>query len=502
MAESVFTSTISSQITDCLNNIMTAEYGETVRENITKALRIIGQTVDDALNDMYKNIVNKSNLIEQNKALYDQYKTEATTAADTLKDFKNVVSSVEERLAAISNIKTETISYERNSGGGWSPVSNRRITSTTKANGEVEWTFHTPGVPLFKNIRIERKPLPKNDQELLAYKDSVDYNINTGEIVVSLADPMKRLRVVGNVLEGRSVNTGEILPTSLDYASDGAPVLSLSLPRGPDGSAGDQLVYRTFFVPKNKALYNNADTSFGPSYIFGEQVLPQLDNAAHISYSNNVNEIQYYSLKADQTPKFDAVLITFRKSINNTSGFEISGVNTSGLSFPDNYDYDSTVTVFVPRGGQATAMMVDRMGRVLTRRVYWLDKTMYRAYSGGSKKVGSTAAKAPVTSIVSDLSGGWSSVNQFNAGRGLLFSHCHIDKVKKGSNVISAGDDPEYSYSSDGNYTYNKEDKCWDPTANRGYNEFCDRFMIPVFVQGIIYQLDDSSLYRFGISVS
>ena len=494
-----------------------ANFGATVRSSIISALQTIAKYFDQELTVLDNHIITANSNALTAQTDQQSYNDKAEALKESIGELETLIESVKSQLELVRSVPGEQTSYTPNYIGkdpegnevySWSLSSDNspHVSSSRNNQGEVVWTFYSPGVPQFNTIVVKRLNWADYQNRPSSFVDSVRYDLPNGTLYVTIADQMSKMMVRAQTMTP-SANTSELLQPKITYETINdvvRPILNVYLPRGERGYGTTAQNFRAFVAPNiwTNDLYKvklNANDS--ASYYFGEEVILNCNGLTnHKRFVSGQALIEDYCLLSSATPAFDAVIVTFQKSIPNTdaANYKIANTNNSGQTIDKNWDWSNQISVIVPRGTQQTVTMVDAAGRIFTRTVYWLDEPVYRVCVGGAKGTWPTSML-----LRRSESGSAYIAKRFPAnetGGGLLFSHTRM----LGANNSVSGDAIEWAWAAENSYinTKNSSKGFKDPSGNININKTYDQFLIPMSVTGILYKMADSDYPAFGITIS
>lgn len=490
---------VYESITEKLNSISNAKYGETVRKNIVDALTLIAQRVDQEIDHLSVIVESAEGTIASNASQYEYYSGLATAAEQTATNLDEARKAITNVLNNITNITTNPIAYKEYPTGvtpqyGFD-TDLPRIEHVESTNS---WILHFPRVPEFKQIKVNRLNFRNFASNPSSFKDSVQYDPNAGILTINVIDPLSRLSVKTKVVKYDEATFGNAnsIPVNLEYDSTGtAPTIVLTVPHGQNGGGSNILNYRPYF---ERVIWNNANYTDPTTATFPEQA--QLTGAYHITV-NQKYSTGGYSLSSSAYPAIDAVIIRFRKSVNNTSQSDFKLANTMGatLAFDDNRDYDTEYSLFLPRGCSFRMTVFDVAGRMISRPVYWIDGTSYsRVIWGGSR----TGVPTWLFGRTDDMNAKLSSLTGDNATRQKLLKTYTSGILFGNATVDGKGDLVEYAWWGTSDYQLTKHDKTssgewYNPAANQNKNKAYNQFLIPISITGIWYQMPETEIFNF-----
>lgn len=461
--------TIRTKIETYLTSVRSATFGEQVRGAIYDALRTIANECDDDIANTHLTVNTTLSNMGNATTLATDAAASARSAAETLNDFRNLAQTIDNAVANYLSIHVNETDYIQNQNtGSWTAPA--PVVAWNEETNRWEYTFTR--APQFKRLQINRLL-----DSTGAASDSVAYDPNTGALTLNIVDKLYNLQVSAN-----SVNhnfTGDLAVFGYDGSR---PYLRISVPRGMPGDGAQNFQRRPFilndlYVTGAAQFQHNANN---PPY-FSRQSLVSRDSVI----DQDTERATTYGAN-----DFDAAIIIFRKSVDNSTGNTLNRnfvKKTANALLKNNVDYDSTVSVFLPKGGQATAAFVDAQGRTFTRRVRWLTEPWYLVLSGGAKNTWPTAK----LTADSDYTTGKKAETYSNA---FLF-----ENAKYGTK----GDAVEWSWQSAGTYknTKLKGSKC-NPATNIANNKMYNQFLIPERIIGIRFLAEETLVNHYVGPVS
>lgn len=463
---------IQNAIASHLASIKNARFGSDVRDSIHKAIDAVAGECDSQLASINTNI---SKAISDATLGAASAREAATLAAQAKSEVNDTLLEMRDAVHAATDFKeasaTET-DYVQQSSGAW--VGKTPTLKWKGTDGNWEYTF--THAPRFTNLSVSRTPYSRVNTD-----DTVTYNPNTGNLHINLIEPLSRLRVITNdapYAESKPLN-------SYSYV-DGVPELKIWIPRGTPGKGVEAIDHRPFILSD---LYVSPVDAFNHGKWFESQSLVNRD-AIIDSDSGKVT--------VRGANEFDAVLITLRKTVENTSSFTL--LNNYGGSAKDNKknflanntDFDSSVTVFLrkpiasigEKRTSVTAAFVDNQGRLLTRRIHWLAEDHHLVVSGGAKKAYPDRRFVADTDYTSSLG---TQVGDAYTGA-FLFENAKLGKD---------GDRSEWVKTSSGYSNQSYWDKGYNPTTNIAMNKRYNQALIPMRIIGISFSKTTDDVERY-----
>lgn len=166
--------------------------------------------------------------------------------------------------------------------------------------------------------------------------------------------------------------------------------------------------------------------------------------------------------------EYDAALIVFRKSTNNTTGnqLNLSFSKPSTAMLKDNVDYDHTCAMVLRKGEKSQIYMVDCYGRHMIRPVWWMTEDWQDVCSGTTAKQPNTLKK------VADL-----AANETAMGSPFTNAFYFGDARYQTAGKAFKTAEPYYAYTRARGYYLNE--------ANRNKNNDYNQFLIPLAIYGI-----------------
>ena len=167
----------------------------------------------------------------------------------------------------------------------------------------------------------------------------------------------------------------------------------------------------------------------------------------------------------------------------------------------DNDDFDSTVAVILPKGGDVTASMIDNQGRMFMRRIHWARQNdpFFEIASGGSKSRFPTYVRfMSQSALTQNPTAGYKCKNTngtvIKYENAFVFEHAVYGK--KYANEI--GDNSEYTFWDTGDYRKGRKQSGYkDPSNNIEMNKIYDQCLIPIQIIGISFTMGASDVGMF-----
>ena len=505
--------------------ISNARYGRDVRDAIVKSIDTLADKTSEVLNDYVGDIVNRNNQVTQTaqsiQGLYDTAVVQADKISTIVGDYSDLASSIEN----FTNIQVETVEWTSEDAGNgniswtanasleWIPQTTT-ITRIDPETGESYeetvntgyWKWNIPRWPNINNVRWNWVN-KQTDPDL--YKNHVSYNPTTGILDVYAKDYLSDLTLVAF----RRTYTQDPTAT-LVYSQDADKyTLRLGLSEGPAGAGATAANYRPFYYTlyeADESVYRQKQSN-RPKFYKGtlfESTTVFVD-PEDITNSQIEKLGNFYANDSVFNDLFDGVYVTFRKSVdnnvenatehklNNNFGTSSTAINTKLLDKND--DYDSTVTVYVPKGQSVFATYTDKYNRTFGRRVYFINETMYEIVGGLSSNIASRD-RFITESEYNRLDGNdtFDIVQTFDPKQNMLVFENAVQcaSTPKGNvgdwaaakdGVVDDNDQPiKYSHSTDLNIVKSS------PVGKLNTNYQYDQFMIPILVTGVIFKMPES----------
>lgn len=510
---------LEDEITSELRDIKNAIYGSEVRDAIYNALYELATATSAALNlyvsqlgTYVERAESASNEVE---GLYSRAQSIYSDLFKSVASYKVLSESIS-RLTSVAVVRPETAYIQKTISGktvwesvdpslAWNPngqiisiqVPNptendaNAVTTVEVADGQWQWSI--PPAPQFKSLKVNWKNY--NAKDVSSFKDALEYNPNSGEMTLSLRNFLSNLEINPN-----AVSSSQGVSASMWWSNDHF-VLNLNLPVIDTNSTSlEGVSHRAFFVPLDTNDQYHTNTKGGNNDRFNFGVTAYVDTTTDYDSSNDkVKELRDYFEGHDEAV-FDGAFIVFRKSVDNNDGNNLyvnfgekeDSATLNKVLFKDNDDYDSTITVFIPRGGDVTASYTDTQGRTFTRRVHWMTEPWVCKCKGDKSGLAETVKYVPKSKA--GTVGGVTAAtygeikNATRSSTMLLFEHAMYNK--KGNKVdwaVTSANSDKYTQS----VTLAKKSALG---KNKVENSIYDQFMIPIQIIGVSYHLSESDI--------
>ena len=516
--------------------IKSLRYGNQVRSSIAESINVLAAKVQKALNDYVGEIKTKHDAVDSAYQEVSSQYLDIQNYIIEINRFITTYNSLKDAIENYSNATLETSDYTettvRTGVKRWTPqaptmtwVDNNVIVENEETHEMEErnlgyWLWTVPRCPEFRTLNWEwvyKKPG-------VTYEDSISFDPNEGILNIKARDFLSDMQIIA-----RKIRFDQQPTASMQIAANGKHQLTLELPQGPAGSGSEGLANRPYFY----TLYEADDSAWLPNAsnppYFGKGPLVDLittfgENNQTITYLGD-----FFDENSDYEYIYDGVYITFRKSVDNYTGgtkFNLLrnnfGTSPTGELATNNVDFDSTITIFLPREQSATVTFVDDQGRTYCRRVHWMTKSESWVEAVGQVD-GTGKPKANLATVdrfmtysqfelIKDTQG-LVAARTFNNSNNVdehFYMLLFEDAFMPGKGTARKGCTPDWAATSD---TYrNNNDVAYGQSSDfrlndiqttnlktqtdnaEGMNHRYDQFLIPIKVVGVSYHLNEKDI--------